>query len=48
MPGPASYDQSDSTNIKTYTFGAKSKIVYNQNPGPGAYDNDNQQIKEST
>lgn len=29
MPGPASYDQSESSNIKTYTFGAKSKIVYN-------------------
>jgi hypothetical protein len=48
MPGPASYDHSESKNVKTYTFGAKSKIVYNQNPGPGTYNNNNEHIKESS
>ena len=48
MPGPGNYDHRESKDVKTYTFGAKSKIVYNQNPGPGAYDADTIQLRDSS
>ena len=48
MPGPATYDQTQNSNVKTFTMGTKQKDKYNKNPGPGTYETTTETTKESS
>jgi len=50
MPGPGNYatieeERSTSRTRKGFTFSGKSPDKYNQNPGPGSYDQSDALVK---